>query len=74
MKPQAEKIVQQLEIFTIKQPTEEIEVTLPNGQKEKQWRFQYFHFTTSDRPVTFNGVQYIPLSFFDQVRWDEVAK
>lgn len=73
MKPAAEKIVKMLEVFTIKQPTEEIEITLPNGQKEKQWRYQYFHFTTADSPVTVNGVQYIPLSLFDQVRWNEVV-
>jgi hypothetical protein len=74
MKPPVEKISTTIEIFTIKQPTEEIEVTLPNGQKEKQWRYQHFHFTTADRPVTYNGVQHVPLSYFDQVRWDEVAK
>lgn len=70
MRPNAEKTSQQLEIFTIKEPIEEIEITLANGKKEKQWRYQHFHFTTADRPVTFNGVQYIPLSYFDRVRWN----
>lgn len=74
MKPKAEKIVTNIEVFTIKQATEEIEVALPDGKKEKQWRYQYFHFTTSDQPVTLGGVQYIPLSCFDQVRWEEITK
>lgn len=74
MRPPAEKTTQTLEIFTIKQPVEEIEIKHPDGRKEKQWRFAYFHFTTCDRPVTFNGVQYIPLSCFDQVKWDEVVQ
>jgi hypothetical protein len=70
VKPAPEKKVTTLEVFTVRQAVEEIEVTLANGKKEKQWRFQDFHFTTNDSPVTVGGIQYIPLSTFDQVRWD----
>ena len=69
-KPTLEKSAVTLEVFTIKKPIEEIEVTLPGGKKEKQWRYALFHFTTHDTPVTVGGIQYIPLSSFDQVRWD----
>jgi hypothetical protein len=30
-----------------------------------------YHFTSADAPVTFGGVQYIPLSTFDQAKWAE---
>lgn len=69
-KPAPEKKVSTLEVFTVRQAVEEVEVKLSNGKKEKQWRFQDFHFTTHDKPVTVGGIQYIPLSTFDQVKWD----
>jgi hypothetical protein len=37
--------------------------------KEVQGISRQFHFTTHDAPVTVNGVQYIPLSLFDQELW-----
>jgi hypothetical protein len=72
MKPASEKVTTQLEVFTVKEPIEEIEVVV-NGQKVKQWRYQCFHFTTAEKPVTYEGVQYIPLSYFDRVRWDAIV-
>ena len=37
--------------------------------KEVQGVTRQFHFTTHDAPVTVNGVQFIPLSLFDQEVW-----
>lgn len=58
-----------LECFTIKEPIEEVEAIV-DGKKIKVWRYQEFHFTTADKPVTYGSVQFIPLSYFDQIRWD----
>jgi hypothetical protein len=52
-----------LECFTIREPVEEVEVVV-NGKKQKVWRFQEYHYTTDERPVTHNGVQYIPVQSF----------
>lgn len=65
-----EKISTTLEVFTIKKQIGEVEVQLPGGKKEKQPRYALYHFTTADRPVTYDGRQYIPLSMFDQSIWD----
>lgn len=56
LKPEPEKIVTILEIFTVRQPVEEIEIKLDNGTKQKQWRYEHFYFTTADKPVTYGGV------------------
>lgn len=58
-----------LTCFTIKEPIDEVEAVV-DGRKTKVWRFQEFHFTTAGKPVTYGGVQYIPLSYFDQIRWN----
>ncbi len=74
-KPPVTKEVTDLQVFTIKQPTELVEVRDKDGKiTDRFWRFKLFHFTTADKPVTFNGVQYIPISYFDQVKWDEVQQ
>jgi hypothetical protein len=74
-KPPTEKIsAPPLEIFAIREPIEEVEVKGPNGEKAKEWRYAVFHFTTADKPVTYGGVQYIPLSSFDQIRWNKKIK
>lgn len=71
MKPETIKTQHTLEVFTIRKPVEEIEVTIPGTKKkEKQWRFADFHFTNHDKPITVGGIQYIPISLFDQARWD----
>lgn len=58
-----------IECYTIRQPIEEVEV-IRDGKKVKEWRYQEFHFTSADKPVSYGGVQYIPLSYFDRIRWD----
>lgn len=71
MKPETLRSSKTIEVFTIRKPIEEIEVTIPGtNKKEKQWRYAHFYFTTHDSPVTVGGIQYIPLSSFDQARWD----
>lgn len=72
MKPATERSTQTFECWTVKEPLEEIEVVV-NGKRVKQWRYGFFHFTTHDRPVTVNGVQFVPLSTFDQVRWGQIV-
>ena len=47
-----------LEVFT---------VTVPNPDNPGVERT--FYFTTDDRPVTYDGHQYIPLSVSDAARW-----
>lgn len=71
MKPESTKSMQTLEVFTIRKPVEEIEVTIPGtNKKEKQWRFADYHFTNHDKSITVGGIQCIPISLFDQARWD----
>ena len=71
MKPISEKTTKTLEVFTVKEPIELVEVIV-NNKKTMQWRYQYYHFTTADKPVTYEGIQYIPLSSFDRVRWETI--
>lgn len=52
---------QTLEVWTV-------EVTTKVGDGEV---VKHYHFTSADQPVTFGGVQYIPLSIFDQAKWAE---
>lgn len=68
-KPEPEKVSTALEIFTIRQAAELIEVPVSKNKTEKRWRYETFYFTTADEPVTYKGIQYIPLSKFDQVKW-----
>jgi hypothetical protein len=74
-KPSATKKTTVLEVFTIEQPTELVEERDKQGKVVKTWwRTKLYHFTTSDRPVNHNGIQYIPLSYFDQVKWDDIVE
>ena len=70
-KPKAEKLKTTLEVFTIKQENKEIEVVV-DGKKQTHMTYSFYHFTTHDKPVTVGGIQYIPLSSFDQACWDLV--
>ncbi len=53
------QLKQTLDIWTV-------EVPIPVGDTEI---IKKYHFTSAEMPVTFGGVQYIPLSTFDQARW-----
>lgn len=37
--------------------------------KEVEGKPRTFYFTANDSPVTLNGIQYVPLSQFDQEVW-----
>jgi len=52
-----------IEVFTVVVP----------GKTEKD-PAQRFNFTSHPTQVTADGVIYIPLSTFDQVRWAELCK
>ncbi len=69
MTEKSQKIKTTIEVFTIKQPEREMEVIV-DGKKQTQIVYSFHHFTTHDKPVSVGGIQYIPLSSFDQVRWD----
>ena len=72
-KPSSEKIVHgDLKIFSVREPFDQVEV-IRDGKKVKEWLFRTYHFTTADEPVTYRGVQYVPLNCFDQVRWDQIT-
>jgi len=58
----ATKVSKTIEIMT---------VTVP-GKTETDPVARY-NFTTHDSPVTVDGVQYIPLSVFDQAKWAKMC-
>lgn len=73
-KPATQKIDHApLQTFSVREPVDQVEVTR-DGKKVKEWIYKTYHFTTSDEPVTYRGTQYIPLSMFDRVRWEAIAK
>lgn len=72
MKPNSEKTTKTLEVFSIREPIEQVEQII-NGKRKMVWRYNTYYFTTADKPVTYEGIQYIPLSSFDQVRWSKVV-
>lgn len=72
-KPKATKKISTLEVFTIEQPIELIQTKDSSGKISQHWRMATFYFTTHDSPVTVNGHQHVPLSYFDQVKWDDVV-
>jgi len=58
----ATKTSKTLEVFTVVVP----------GKTETD-PVQRYHFTSHDSPVTVDGVQYIPLSIFDQEKWAKMC-
>lgn len=58
-----------METVTKKTVLEIFEHVIPDPQDPEGERTKTYYFTSADRPVTYNGQQYIPLSIFDLERW-----
>lgn len=71
-KPNTIKRVTAIEIFSIEEPVELMTTKDSSGRVSQHWRTATYYFTTAERPVTYNGHQHVPLSCFNQVRWDHV--
>ena len=72
-KPPTVKKASTVEVFSVEQPVELITNKDSAGKITQHWRMATFYFTTHDSPVTVNGHQHVPLSYFDQIKWDEVV-
>ena len=61
--------------MTITRTTKTVEVftVIVPGKTDKD-PIQRYHFTSHKSQVTIDGIQYIPLSIFDQARWAEFCK
>ena len=66
------RTTQTVEVFTVVVPGK-------TGKTDKTGKIdkdpdQRYHFTSHKSQVTMDGIQYIPLSLFDQARWAELCK